>query len=103
MRLVPQVRQALAAAIDSLNGEPRHACAFTVPAGVFVPLAHFKAQQVETSVVLRSLAEAEMLVGTRDGRARTYQHEIGGEPQSGVIVRPAHVAGLDAADFLCPD
>jgi conjugal transfer pilus assembly protein TraI len=38
MRLVPQVRQALAAAIDSLNGEPRHACAFTVPAGVSVPL-----------------------------------------------------------------
>lgn len=99
MRLVPQVRQALAAAIDSLNGDARQACAFTVSAGVFVPLEHFKAQQVDLGVALRSLAEADMLVGTTDRRPRTYRHDMGGEQHAGVIVKPVHVDGLDPADF----
>ena len=99
MRLVPQVRQALAIAIDSLNGEAGRASAVTVATGVFVPVEHFKVQKVDATVALRSLAEVDMLVGTKDRRPRTYQHDMHGQEQPGVIIRPAHVAGLDPADF----
>ena len=99
MRLVPQVRQALALAIDSLNGEAGQATAVTVATGVFVPIEHFKLQKVDVSVALRSLAEVDMLVGTKDRRPRTYQHDMRGQEQAGVIVKPIHVAGLDPADF----
>lgn len=103
MRLVPQVRQALALAIDSLNGDAAEASAVTVATGVFVPVEHFKSQKVDVSVALRSLAEVDMLVGTKDRRARTYQHDIRGQEQPGVIVKPTHVDGLDPSDFRIPD
>lgn len=103
MRLVPQVRQALAAAIDSLNGDAADASAVTVATGVFVPVEHFKSQKVDVSVALRSLAEVDMLVGTKDRRARTYQHDMRGQEQPGVIVKPTHVAGLDPSDFRIPE
>ena len=103
MRLVPQVRQALAVAIDSLNGDAAEASAVTVATGVFVPVEHFKSQKVDVSVALRSLAEVDMLVGTKDRRARTYQHDMRGQEQPGVIVKPTHVAGLDPSDFRIPD
>lgn len=99
LRLVPQVRQALQAAIDTLNGDPKSATAVTVASGVFVPLSHFKASSVDVNVALRALAEVDLLVGTRDRRPRTYQHDIAGLEQAGVIVKPAHVQGLDPSDF----
>jgi hypothetical protein len=102
MRLVPQVRQALAAAIDTLNGEAHDACAFTVAEGVFVPLQHFRTHGVDLRVALRSLAEENMLAGTSDARARICQHEVRGQQVQGVVVRPVHVAGLDPADFRPP-
>lgn len=99
LRLVPQVRQALQAAIDSLNADPKSAVAVTVGAGVFVPLSHFKACSVDVNVALRALVEVDLLVGTKDRRPRTYQHDIGGQEQAGVIVKPGHVHGLDPSDF----
>lgn len=99
LRLVPQVRQALQAAIDTLNGDPKSAAAVTVASGVFVPLSHFKASSVDVNVALRALAEVDLLVGTKDRRPRTYQHDIAGLEQAGVIVKPAHVQGLDPSDF----
>lgn len=99
LRLVPQVRQALQAAIDTLNGDPKSAAAVTVASGVFVPLSHFKASSVDVNVALRALAEVDLLVGTKDRRPRTYQHDIAGLEQAGVIVKPSHVQGLDPSDF----
>ena len=54
---------------------------------------------IDISVALRALADVDMLVGTKDRRPRTYQHDIAGQEQAGVIVRPAHIQGLDPADF----
>lgn len=102
LRLVPQVRQALQAAIATMNNDARSAIAVTVASGVFVPLSHFKTNSIDVSVALRALVDVDMLVGTKDRRPRTYQHHIGGQEQAGVIVRPAHIEGLDPTDFQTP-
>ena len=102
LRLVPQVRQALQDAIATMNADARTAIAVTVASGVFVPLSHFKANSIEVSVALRALVDVDMLVGTKDRRPRTYQHDIGGQEQAGVIVKPAHIEGLNPTDFHTP-
>ena len=102
LRLVPQVRQALQDAIATMNADARTAIAVTVASGVFVPLSHFKAHSIDLSVALRALVDVDMLVGTKDRRPRTYQHDIGGQEQAGVIVKPAHIEGLNPTDFHTP-
>lgn len=102
LRLVPQVRQALQDAIATMNADARTAIAVTVASGVFVPLSHFKASSIDVSVALRALVDVDMLVGTKDRRPRTYQHDIGGQEQAGVIVKPAHIEGLNPTDFHTP-
>lgn len=99
MRLNPQVRESLAAAIDTLNGDPKNAAAITVSAGVFVPLDHFKRARLDMPVVLRALAETRMAVGSDGPRLRTVQHEIGGQTEFGFVLKPQFVTGLDPADF----
>ena len=77
LRLVPQVRQALQAADRDDEWRRKVAtAAITVASGVFVPLSHFKANSIDISVALRALADVDMLVGTKDRRPRTYQHDI---------------------------
>ena len=83
-----------------MNGDPKSANAVTVPAGVFVPLSVFKAQHIEVAVALRSLVDVAMLVGSQGQRAKIHQHEVHGAEQSGVVVKPSFVVGLDPADFL---
>ncbi|MBK7614387.1 MAG: TraI domain-containing protein [Burkholderiales bacterium] len=102
LRLVPQVRQALQDAIATMNADARTAIAVTVASGVFVPLSHFKANSIDVSVALRALVDVDMLVGTKDRRPRTYQHDIAGQEQAGVIVKPAHIEGLNPTDFQTP-
>lgn len=102
LRLVPQVRQALQDAIATMNSDARTAIAVTVASGVFVPLSHFKAHSIDVSVALRALVDVDMLVGTKDRRPRTYQHDIGGQEQAGVIVKPTHIEGLNPTDFHTP-
>lgn len=102
LRLLPQVRQALQDAIATMNADARTAIAVTVASGVFVPLSHFKANSIDASVALRALVDVDMLVGTKDRRPRTYQHDIGGQEQAGVIVKPAHIEGLNPTDFHTP-
>ncbi len=102
LRLVPQVRQALQDAIATMNADARTAIAVTVASGVFVPLSHFKANSIDVSVALRALVDVDMLVGTKDRRPRTYQHDIGGQEQAGVIVKPTHIEGLNPTDFHTP-
>jgi conjugal transfer pilus assembly protein TraI len=99
MRLNPHVRDALAAAIDTMNGDSKAAIAVTVPAGVFVPLEHFKRARVDLPVVLRSLAEAGMAIGRHPSRVDTVRHELGGQFQLGFVLKPEFVRGLDPADF----
>lgn len=102
MRLHPRVRDALAIAIDSMNGDAKTAIAVTVPAGVFVPLDHFKRANVDLPVVLRALAEAGMATGRRASRVDTVQHELAGDAVLGFVLKPQFVRGLDPNDFSAP-
>ncbi|WP_157263925.1 MobH family relaxase [Azohydromonas aeria] len=99
MRLNRKVRDALALAVESLNGEPRAASAMTTPAGVFVPLSFLRAQRVEAPVALRELAENAMVSTRADGRAVTEKHEFAGEMELGIVLKPAFVKGFNPADF----
>ncbi|WP_082568259.1 MobH family relaxase [Rhizobacter sp. Root1221] len=99
MRLHPQVRDALAAAIDSMNGDAKHALAVTVPTGIFVPLDHFKKANVDLTVVLRALGELDMAICGKAGRPNTVQHELAGQEVMGFVLRPQFVEGLDPALF----
>ena len=99
MRLQPQVRDALAAAIDSMNGEAKDALAVTVPTGVFVPLDHFKKANLDLPVVLRALGELDMAIAGKAGRPNTVQHDLAGQEVMGFVLRPQFVEGLDPALF----
>jgi len=99
MRLIPQVRDVLAVAIDSLNGEAKQASAVTVSRGVFVPLDFFKRQRVDASVALRALADCAMAISDARSRVATLQHEMSGKTEIGIVIKPDFVAGLNPADF----
>ncbi len=99
LRLNPMVRDALAAAIASMNGDARAADAITVSSGVFVPLVHFKRRNVDIPVVLRSLAETGMTVVGSASRASTVQHEMRGQPELGIVIKPGFVEGLGPPDL----
>lgn len=100
MRLNPQVRDALSSAVDTLNGDARASSVATVATGLFIPLEHFKKAHIDVSVVLRSLAEAQMTVGASATRATCIEHDFLGQPVTGVVLRPEFVRGLDVRDFL---
>ena len=99
MRLQPQVRDALATAIDSMNGDAKHALAVTMPTGIFVPLDHFKRANVDLPVVLRALGELDMAICGKAGRPNTVQHELAGQDVMGFVLRPQFVEGLDPSLF----
>jgi conjugal transfer pilus assembly protein TraI len=99
MRLQPQVRDALATAVDSMNGDAKHALAVTVPTGIFVPLDHFKKANVDLPVVLRALGELDMAICGKAGRPNTVQHELAGQDVMGFVLRPQFVEGVDPALF----
>lgn len=98
LRLNPAVRDALARAIASMNGEARDAVAVSVPGGVFVPFEHFKQARLDLPVVMRSLGELSMTVGRAAGRPDTVWHPVGGQQFSGLVLKPCFVQGLDPAD-----
>lgn len=100
-RLAPQVRDALAEAVDSLNGDAKAALAVTVPTGVFVALEHFKRCGIDAAVVLRSLDELSMTVA-QGGRTKTVQHDFCGRNTLGFVLLPRFVAGLDPSQFAPP-
>lgn len=102
MRLNPQVREVLDAAVDSLNGDAHDVLAITVPSGVFVPLEHFKRARIDIPVVLRSLGDTNMLVrpAPPPSRVLTFEHELRGQTELGVVLKPCFVQGLDPADFV---
>ena len=102
MRLQPQVRDALALAVESMNGDPRRALAITVPAGVFIPLEHFRRANVDLPVVMRALGELRMTVCGRSGTPQTVHHDFGGRGLPGLVLRPQFVEGLDPGLFACP-
>jgi conjugal transfer pilus assembly protein TraI len=99
MRLQPQVRDALAEAVASMNGDPKHALAVTVPAGVFVPLEHFIRASLDPPVVLRALGELQMAVSGKSGKPNTVQHELAGREVMGFVLLPQFVEGLDPSLF----
>ena len=99
LRLNPMVRDALAAAVASMNGDSRTADAITVSAGVFVPLEVFKRRHVDIPAVQRSLTETSMLAQCGNARAGTVQHDMGGKQELGFVIRADFVEGLDPSDF----
>ena len=99
LRLNPMVREALGAAIASMNGDPRAADASTVFAGVFVPLDVFKRRHIDIPLVLRSLTETGMTAVGGNVRSGTVQHDIGGKQKLGFVIRADFVEGLDPSDF----
>ena len=99
LRLNPMVRDALAAAVASMNGDSRAADAVTVSAGVFVPLEVFKRRHIDIPVVLRSLTETGMTATGGHAGSGTVQHAMGGRPELGFVIRADFVEGLDPSDF----
>jgi conjugal transfer pilus assembly protein TraI len=99
MRLAPAVRTALGEIVASLNGPQKAAAACTVSTGVFVPLSELERRRVDPALALRALAECSMVIRASGNRARTVQHDFGDRSELGVILLPAFVEGLDAADF----
>ena len=103
MRLSPQVRDVLAAAVHTLNGDPKKAVVVTVPAGIFVPLEFFERSRLDSQSVLRAVGDAAMTVGSVSGRrASAVEHEVDGKAQMGFVLLPAFVDGFDPADFASP-
>jgi conjugal transfer pilus assembly protein TraI len=86
LRLSAPVRDALVAAIDSLNDEAPPMVAAMMPSGVFVALEHFKRCGLELSVVLRSLAEAGMMPPPDRVRFDATRHELGGQSVPGLVI-----------------
>ena len=100
MRLSPQVREVLAAAVHTLNGDPKKAVVVTVPAGIFVPLEFFERSRLDSQVVLRAVGDAAMTVSSKSARrVSPVQHEVDGRTQMGFVLLPAFVDGFDPADF----
>jgi conjugal transfer pilus assembly protein TraI len=100
MRLNPQVRDVLSLAVDSLNRDPHEALAITVPAGVFIALEHFKRARLDVPVVLRALADANMIsLSASASPPYTLQHDMRGQTEIGVVLKPCFVEGLDPANF----
>ncbi|MEO8249193.1 MAG: MobH family relaxase [Burkholderiales bacterium] len=103
MRLSPQVRDALASAVDTLNHSVGEGSALTIATGLFIPLEHFRRAKVDIAVVLRGLADAAMTVGAKGARATAVHHDIAGQAVAGVVLKPEFVSGLDPRDFTTSD
>jgi conjugal transfer pilus assembly protein TraI len=100
MRLSPQVRDVLAAAVQTLNGDPKEAVVVTVPAGLFVPLNCFSRRNIDGQIALRAVGDAGMTVASKSARrASPVQHEVDGKTELGFVLLPAFVDGFDPADF----
>lgn len=99
-RLNPQVREALTQIADSLNGPASEAAAWTVPQGLFVPLAQLERRRVDPPIAVRSLDAAGMLVSPSAGDSKTAFHDHSGRRIAGVIVAPRFIDGLDPHDFV---
>lgn len=103
MRLHPVVREALIRIVDTLNHDGPGIAACTVSSGLFIPLAEFERRHVEPSLALRALAELKMLVRPANTSSHTITHDFSGEQQTGLLLHPRFVAGLDSAHFDVPD
>lgn len=102
MRLNPAAREAIAAAIATMNpGQDQETKACTVPDGVFVPIDALQPFKMDAALIIRALDDCGMLAKTPDGITTTVR-EFGTEPMCGITIRPEYVAGLDPSDFTPP-
>jgi hypothetical protein len=93
------VRDALAAAVASMNGDSRAPDVVTVSGGVFVPLEVFKRRHIDIPVVQRSLTETGMTAVGGNARSATVKHNMGGKQELGFVIRADFIEGLDPSDF----
>ncbi|MDF3834778.1 relaxase, partial [Cupriavidus basilensis] len=94
------VREALAGALETLNGNALAATVCTIAEGVFVPLAEFERRGVQASVAIRALLETGMLVKPSPTSPPTLNREFGGTLTAGVVLSPRFVDGVDPAAFI---
>lgn len=99
MRLNPQVRAALAEIVATLNGPGARQAGWSTAYGLFVPLSEFEQRKLDTSLVIRALAEMSMLIPPATGPAKTIVRNFGGEDVFGIVIRPQCISGFDPADF----
>lgn len=100
MRLNPMVRDALAAAVLTLN-EDGESSVYILDEGVFVPLEAFVHHGVQPSLAIRALAETNLLAKSGHGLP-TRSHELNGVVTVGIVLDPCCVSGLDLARFAPP-
>ena len=102
MRLTQVVRDVLADAIRTLNDDLGPATVCTIAQGMFVPLAEFSRRDVQPSLVIRALMEANMLVKTSSDGSPTLSREFNGQSTIGIVLDPRYVSGLDLTGFDAP-
>ena len=101
LRLNPIVRDALTAAVRTLNPAAGPAQCCTVASGVFVPLSELERRGVQATLALRALTEVRMLAGAAEGPP-TQTRDFNGKPTIGLVIAPRYIAGLDLAAFPLP-
>jgi conjugal transfer pilus assembly protein TraI len=102
LRLNPLVRDALSAAVHTLNPDAGPAQCCTVASGVFVPLSEFERRGVQPSIALRSLAELRMLARVDAEAPPTLTRDFNGTPTVGLVIDPRFIEGLDLEGFSLP-
>lgn len=103
MRLNPVVRDALIAAVHTLNPNAGPAQCCTVASGIFVPLSELERRGVEPSLALRALAEVRMLARVDAKGPPTLTRDFNGTPTVGLVIDPRFVGGLDLEGFALPE
>jgi conjugal transfer pilus assembly protein TraI len=96
-RMNPLVAGALQDIVATLNDGAGDADACRVARGLFVPLAQIERRRVDPGMAVRALAELRMLAPA-DGASKTVVHDLGGVEQTGVVIAPSFVDGLEAAE-----
>ncbi len=95
--LIPPVKAALQSIAATMNQRSNPVLARTCAKGLFVPLASFKALQLETGIAVRALADTGMLIVSAATKSKTVVEEFHGENVTGVLIHPDFVLGLSLA------
>ena len=103
MRLIPVVRDALAAVLQTLRASSGPAQCCTVAQGIFVPLAQFEQRGVQAALALRALTEVRILAKSDPRASPTLSREFNGSPTVGLLLDPRFVEGLDLDAFVLPE
>jgi len=100
LRLNPTVRTALSEIVSTLNHPSGPFAACSIPTGLFVPLAELEQRRIDTSLAIRALTEASMLISLNNSEIKTIMHNFGGKEMLGIIISPHFINGFEPEHFL---